>query len=162
MKKSFYYIIALLLLNINPIFVQSGKSQNTQSLKSRETIIHDKAAKNKLIGKHRFSLQWISWDYFGKVTITEENKLLRIQGEQKQKKGSDFITLEGIITEVNKLDFKFNGDIITQVSYINKGKSCKRSGDMTFIITGNRKYWRLKEMNNPCEDVADYVDIFFK
>jgi hypothetical protein len=37
-----------------------------------------------------------------------------------------------------------------------------REGRFTFRITGTRRYWRMKEMNNPCEDVADYVDVYLR
>jgi hypothetical protein len=159
MKNLIKYIIVIIFIYIN---VFSVFPLSAQSLRGLETVINNKSAKSKLMGKHRFSLQWISWDYFGRIDITEQNKLLRIKGEQSLRKGSDFITLEGIITEVNKTDFKFDGEIITMISYIKNGTPCKRSGEMTFEIKGNRKYWRLKEMQNPCDDVTDYIDIFFK
>ena len=49
-----------------------------------------------------------------------------------------------------------------KISHINGGKPCAREGAMTFKITGKRRYWRLQEMNNPCDGVTDYVDIFFR
>jgi hypothetical protein len=159
MKNHIKYIIVTIFIYINAF---SGMPLNAQSLSGRQTIINDKSAKSKLLGKHRFSLQWISWNYFGRADISEQDKLLRIKGEQKQRKGSDFISIEGIITELNKSDFKFDGEIITRVSNIKNGSPCKRSGEMTFEIKGNRRFWRLREMQNPCDDVTDYIDIFFK
>ncbi|MCZ6486436.1 MAG: hypothetical protein O6826_12140, partial [Acidobacteria bacterium] len=44
------------------------------------TVVHDPTAAQALEGDHRFSLQWISWENFGSVTITNEDGLLRIRG----------------------------------------------------------------------------------
>ena len=127
-----------------------------------KTIIKDENAKQMLLGQHRLSLQWISWDYFGKANVTESNGTLLIKGEQKGRGNEDYLTLDGAITMVDAKEFAFKGTIITKVSYNNNGEPCKREGEMTFRITGNRKYWRLKEMDSPCEQIVDYVDIFFR
>jgi len=127
-----------------------------------KVIVNDMAAKQMLVGAHRFSLQWISWDYFGKAIVTEKNGSLLVKGEQRGRGSDDYVTMDGVITRVDAKEFTFEGDIITRVSHINNGEPCKRSGEMTFRITGNRRYWRLQQMNNPCDEAADYVDIFFR
>lgn len=127
-----------------------------------KTVINDSAAKKMLLGKHRFSLQWISWERFGSATETEKNGVLYLKGEQRLKNSDDFVTVEGVITRVESKEFEFDGKIVTQVSHINNGERCERSGLMTFAITKNRKYWRLQQMDNPCDTVMDYVDIFFR
>lgn len=124
-----------------------------------KTIVADEAAKTKLLGKHRFSVQWISWDRFGSALITEKNGLLSVKGEQRLPNSSDFLKMEGIITKVESRQFTFKGKIVIQCKEI-YDPPCVREGKMTFIITGNRKYWRLKEMHT-CNDTTDYVDIFF-
>lgn len=129
---------------------------------AQKTVVNNARAKSMLLGRHRLSLQWISWNYFGAATVTERGGTLYVKGEQKQRGGSDFVRIDGKITEINARDFRFDGTIVTQVSHINGGKPCTRDGEMTFKITGTRKYWRLAEMDNPCEAVTDYVDIFFK
>lgn len=129
---------------------------------AQKTIVNNSKAQTMLLGRHRFSLQWISWDYFGAATVSQKGGALYLKGEQKSRKDTDFVRINGRITEINAKDFKFDGTIITQVSHINGGKPCERTGEMTFKITGTRKYWRLAEMDNPCEGVTDYVDIFFK
>ena len=130
--------------------------------KPPRTVIKDKAAKIKLMGAHRLSLQWISWDYFGRATVTESNGTLFLKGEQKARKGGDYLKIDGIITEVTAKEFNFKGKIIIKVEINNKGKPCERDDEMTFRITNNRRYWRLKEMENPCEEIVDYVDIYFR
>lgn len=126
------------------------------------TVINSQSAKTMLLGRHKFSLQWISWDYFGTATVNNRKGVLYLKGTQKQRGGTDFVSIDGVITEINAKDFKFDGTIITQVSHINNGQPCERTGEMTFKITGKRKYWRLQEMDNPCDEAADYVDIFFR
>lgn len=127
-----------------------------------KTVIKDERAKAMLLGRHRFSLQWISWDYFGSANVVDKNGTLHIKGEQRGRKTDEYVTIEGVITEVSAREFKFAGKIITKVDINNNGEPCVREGDMTFHITRNRRYWRLKEMDNPCEGVVDYVDIFFR
>ncbi|MBS1795882.1 MAG: hypothetical protein JSS81_18655 [Acidobacteria bacterium] len=128
----------------------------------QKTVVNDAKAKAMLVGRHRFSLQWVSWDYFGTATVTLKGGVLYLKGEQKQRGGTDFVRIDGRIVEINAKNFVFDGTVTTQVSHINGGAPCERSGQMTFKITGSRRYWRLAEMNNPCEAVTDYVDIFFR
>jgi hypothetical protein len=135
--------------------------QKGASVRSKTTI-NDQKAKQMLLGPHRLSLQWISWDYFGKINVTESNGVLMIKGEQKGRGTGDYLTVDGVITSVDAKEFGFKGTIITKVSHNNNGEPCKRDGEMTFRITNNRKYWRLKEMDSPCEEIVDYVDIFFR
>ena len=47
-----------------------------------KTIVSDAGAKKMLLGKHLFSLQWISWDYFGAATVTDKKGVLYLKGEQ--------------------------------------------------------------------------------
>lgn len=157
MKKIFLGILLFVLCaNMNILAQQKAATNSTK------TIINDPVAKAKLSGSHRFSLQWISWDYFGKAVVTDQKGKLVIRGIQRAKDGTDFVKMDGIITQVDALEFKFNGVIEVKVSHNNNGNICKREGDMTFKITQNRKYWRLQEMLSPCGDETDYVDIFFR
>ena len=103
-----------------------------------------------------------SWDYFGTATAVEKDGLITLKGEQRAKTGGDYVLLDGVVTEIDKNSFKFNGSIVTKVSFINGGQACVRQGDLTFRITGSRKYWRLKEMDSPCGPETDYVDIYFR
>lgn len=132
------------------------------SVFAQRTVVNDAKARTMLLGRHKLSLQWISWDYFGAATVTNRGGSLYLKGEQKQRGGTDFVRINGKITEINAKSFVFDGTIVTQVSHINGGQPCERTGEMTFKITGSRKYWRLMEMDNPCEGVTDYVDIFFR
>jgi hypothetical protein len=129
-----------------------------------KTDINDAAASRVLLGPHGLSLQWISWDYFGVANVTNRRGIYSIDGEQKGrgKNNSDFVKIHGVITSVDAKQFAFSGKITTQVSHINGGKPCVRDGEFTFKITGKRRYWRLQQMDNPCDPVTDYVDIYFR
>lgn len=115
-----------------------------------------------LRGRHLMSLQWVSWDYFGVATVSNKGGVYRIKGQQNGRGNSDFVEIEGVIRSIDTKEFVFEGTIITQVSHINGGLPCTREGEFTFKITGKRKYWRLMQMDNPCDPVTDYVDIYFR
>ena len=113
-------------------------------------------------GTHMCSLQWISWKKFGSV-ILERNPdgTLSCTGGQKSTTTDDYLKLDGVITVVNPLHLKFKGKIITCVSHINQGKPVVRDGEFNFTVAGQRRYWRMREMNNPEDGCCDYVDIYF-
>ena len=126
------------------------------------TVVNDARAKAMLLGRHKLALQWISWDYFGAATVVERGGVLYLKGSQRKRGGSDYLTVDGVITSVDAKEFSFSGKIIMQISHINGGKPCVRDGDFTFKITGKRKYWRMQQIDNPCDEAADYVDIYFR
>ena len=132
------------------------------SFAQAKTDVNDPAAARMLAGKHMLSLQWISWDHFGSATVTNKEGLYSIKGGQKGRGNSDFVTIDGTIKSIDTKEFVFDGKIVMQISHINEGKPCVRDGEFTFKITGKRKYWRLQQIDNPCDEVADYVDIYFR
>lgn len=129
----------------------------------QRTKVNDTKAARLLLGRHLFSLQWISWDHYGTATVKNQNGLYRLNGEQKGRgESKDVVQIDGLIYEINARDFRFSGRITTRVSHINGGEPCEREGEFTFKITGRRKYWRLQEMDSPCDNVTDYIDVFFR
>ena len=126
------------------------------SEQQRETFVKN------ILGKHLCSLQWISWKDFGTVTISQgSDKTVHVKGGQKSKTNSDYLQIDGILTVINPLHLKFNGEIITCVDHINNGKPVKRKGTYNFTVAGQRRYWRMQETNNPKDGCCDYVDIYF-
>lgn len=139
-------------------------SPTTAVFAQDKTVIKDQAQRAKLVGKHMLSLQWLQFakSMYGSATISDQNGVLLLKGEQRLKgKEKGYLTIDGRITEVQKNAFKFNGKIVTSVYHINDGKECVREGDFNFLIKGARKYWRLQEMQSPCSEVTDYVDLYF-
>lgn len=127
-----------------------------------KTKVNNQTGKRLLLGRHMVSLQWISWDYFGRADVNKKGGVYYLKGEQKARGSDDFVKIDGAITEINRYDFKFDGKVTMQISHINGGEPCVREGEMTFKITGKRKYWRLQAMSNPCDEVTDYVDIYLR
>lgn len=120
------------------------------------------AFQKNLIGQHAITLQWVSWENKGIVKITKEGELLRIKGEQKSKENqTDIVSIDGTLEIISDKEIKFSGQIITTVSYNNGGNPCEKNGIYTFKKTGNRRYWRLQEMQNCDGVVVDYVDLYF-
>ena len=130
----------------------------------QKTDVNNEGAARMLLGRHKLSLQWVSWDYFGTATVTNRAGIYSIKGEQKGRgmsKGNS-VTIDGVITSIDAKEFSFRGKIVTLVTHINGGQPCVRDGEFTFKITGTRKYWRLQQMDSPCDTATDYVDIFFR
>ncbi len=135
------------------------------TISADKTIFKDPNQKAKLAGKHLLSLQWLQFvnNMYGSANVVEKDGVLLLKGEQRLKgKEKGYLTIDGRITEASKQAFKFNGKIVTSVSHINDGKECVREGNFNFLAKGNRKYWRLQEMQSPCSTVTDYVDLYFR
>ena len=143
--------ILLVFAALSLVFVMASASQAKDPDK----------AEQKLLGKHMFSLQWILDETNYGTAIVKRNKNGGLYVDARQESKGDYVTLSGEVRVVNAKEFTVTGDLVTCVSYINGGKPCPRSGTFTFKATGNRKYWRMQEMTNPCENVLDYVDIYF-
>jgi hypothetical protein len=129
------------------------------------TIVNSRTGYAQLLGRHKLQLQWISWfepKKSGDLTVTDRQGLLVIKGAQRDPRTGDFVEVDGIVTRVEDWTFDFRGRIVTRVSHINGGEPCLREGDMTFAIKGKRRFWRLQQMDNPCDGVTDYVDIFLR
>jgi len=127
------------------------------------TAVRDAAAKQKLLGRHGLTCQWVQWGREqGRVEITDDRGTLRLRGEQVAKATGDFVRMDGVVTEVGARAFRFRGRIVLQVTHLNGGRPCERNGDFDFQIRGGRKFWRMHPMENPCDPpVVDYVDVHF-
>ncbi|MEJ6981888.1 hypothetical protein WG906_15580 [Pedobacter sp. P351] len=143
---------------------KSIKADSTSKADQPELKINDPVPEGDIrIGKHDFTLHWISWDEPGSVNIQPaEDGWYTIAGGQKNRKNSDYISINGLIKKVSASDLLFKGEIKSVVETNNSGKPCIKTGEQLFKITKNRKYWRLQNMIN-CEGgmLTDYVDIYF-
>ena len=127
----------------------------------------DAPARARLVGEHRLTLQWLGWNDLGRsgnLVIEDRGRILSVAGEQSGQGENlgDYLKISGNIVSATKDGFVFTGDITTRVGHIADGVACKRSGTFTFKTKGTRKYWRMQEMDNPCEPVTDYVDVYFR
>ena len=119
----------------------------------------DQEAQNGLVGKHMFGVQFI-YDGYGTAAITEQDGVLHLKGEQYSNDKEEYVLMEGNITPIDDRNFTFNGTL----KLFTKG-CCgllDRKVSYTFRKTGNRKYYRLKERNDLCDQhtCAYYLDIF--
>lgn len=120
----------------------------------------DAAMLKKLIGTHALSLQWIDGKGTAEISATDGKFPLAITGKYDAgEKGA--VELVGTIDRALADRFFFTGKITTTVSHINGGKPCTREGSYEFVAKGGRKYWRMYPIDNPCDKVADYVDVHF-
>jgi serine/threonine protein kinase len=128
------------------------------------TIKKHDAVTTKVLGTHAFSDQWISWDYFGQVTISEDNNgKLKISGRQTGRgdDAGEYCTIEGSIKIINANHLEFTGTITERT------KDCgpdeiRRNGKFNFMATDGRQYWRCQEMESFCPGAATYLDIYFR
>ncbi len=158
MKRLTTLLLLLLALSISTDALAQSKRRGTRRTTTAST------PESKILGKHPISLQWISWDYFGTVEVTKEQRdgSLHCVGSQRSRENDDYVTIDGYIEMVSDLEFNFYGTIITKVYHINNGQPCVREGTFKFLSTQGRKYWRLQQMDNPCDEACDYVDIYFR
>src|SRR5690606_19398783 len=114
-------------------------------------------------GEHNLSLQWISWDVFGKAEIKYlGNNKYSIVGEQRNPDNSDYLKINGTLEPISDKKLTFEGTVESRIDHLNQGQACVKEGIKIFESTKNRKYWRMQDMEN-CEGgmVLDYVDIYF-
>jgi hypothetical protein len=173
-------IAAYLLILVACTQNQKNQQKQTDSLKAgndslktttkltKDTTAVDTIAKNnipkgedKKAGKHPITLQWISWDKPGSAEIKPlTGDWYSINGSQRTNDG-DYLTIDGKIRRISEKELEFEGTIVTKVKYNNNGEACVKKGKQKFYAKGNRKYFRLQNMQN-CEGgmLVDYVDIY--
>jgi len=149
-------IVALAAL----VIVGTSCSSTSSRPSGPPTVIAHKDAARTLEGKRPLALQWISWSQFGVAEVRKIGQTYWISGRQQSPINSDFVKINGRISQIDATGFTFIGDITTQVYHINDGQPFTRSGPQRFIANPQRGYWRLANMDNPY-GVTDYVDIFF-
>ncbi|MFT5861215.1 MAG: hypothetical protein ACI865_003337 [Flavobacteriaceae bacterium] len=114
-----------------------------------------------ILGKHNFSLQWIEGG-MGSVEFTDKGGAIMVRGKQlSEEYEGDFIEIEASLISADEKKLVMEGIIAISSHIINNGELCLREGTFTFIVTNGRKYWRLADVQNPCDEVSDYIDIFF-
>lgn len=138
-----------------------------QTIQAPATSGLDAAARARLVGDHMLTLQWLGWGDLtgaGRLVVEDAGDSLPMRGEQRGtgENANDYVRIDGRIVSATRDGFVFEGEILTRVHHIANGIECKRNGTFTFKATGKRKYWRLQEMQNPCDSATDYVDVYFR
>jgi len=113
----------------------------------------------KLVGIHKFGVQFI-YDAYGTAEITEKDGVLHIKGQQYSDDKEEYLLMEGTLTILDERNLRFDG--ILKLFTEGCCGLLDRTVSYTFRKTGSRKYWRLKERNDLCDQYtcAYYLDIF--
>ena len=130
-----------------------------------ETKVDSQSSKTKLLGPLWLSLQWIgdgSFDSMGRAQVEDRAGTLHLSGRQNGTGdgAGDWLEIDGDILAIGLRAFHFKGWVETRISYINDGNPCRREVEADFLMKPGKKYWRLQEIDNPCDVAADYVDLF--
>src|SRR4051812_43294313 len=103
----------------------------------RRTTVSDPAALARLRRNTGITLQWISWDYRGRVQVSEAAGRVHLSGAQRARSATGRLDLDGDVVEIGASSFTFRGHIgITDTP--DPGRACMRDGDFEFRITGRR------------------------
>ncbi|HTU10392.1 MAG TPA: hypothetical protein VMG08_05780 [Allosphingosinicella sp.] len=125
------------------------------------TIVNDRTALNRLRRNSGLTLQWLGFETArrGHVVAQMNGGLLHLSGLQRARGGSGRVTLDGDVLRINPRSFTFRGRIVI-TDAPDPGRNCVRDGIFEFRATGQRRYWRLQQMEQ-CDGLTDYVDIYF-
>lgn len=123
------------------------------------TICAQTKTDSLLIGTKKFGVQFI-YDGYGKLKISKQGKIYSIKGEQYSKLKDEYCIIEGTLEALTPASLKFNG----QIKLLTKdccGEVIK-NGNFTFVSSGKRKFWRLQERSELCDEYkcCYYLDIF--
>jgi hypothetical protein len=119
----------------------------------------DPAALARLRRNGGITLQWISWDYRGRLAVSDRAGRVHLSGGQRERGGAGRLELDGDLLWISADRFGFQGRIVISDTP-DAGRHCVRDGTYEFRITQNRRYWRLQDIE-ACDGLADYVDIYF-
>jgi hypothetical protein len=118
-------------------------------------------------GKHKLSLQWISWDYFGYVDFVKKgDNIYAISGFQDGRKSHGecnncYLKIKGFVRKISEKEFIFDGRIESSVESNQNGEPCIKEGRFKFKSAQGKTYWRLQDMDG-CDGEANYVDIYYR
>lgn len=104
-------------------------------------MIGDAAERNRLVGRHDFSLAQIKGAKPGELVVYEDLGLLRVDAQQLGN-GEDRVSLSGWVTEVGANRFKISGELVYRVPGLMQSE-CRQSGDMLFTRPANGAAWQL-------------------
>jgi hypothetical protein len=128
-----------------------------------DPTISDQAAAKQILGKHALTLQWLGFGDLrtaGTVNVVAKEGHWLLSGKQEAKEG--FVTLDGEVVAVDQSTFDFQGKVVTRADGNNNDQPCERNGRYTFLRKPGKKYWRMQPIDNPCDPVADYIDIYLR
>jgi hypothetical protein len=142
--------------------MQTGQAIFIEAL-SRQKPPLDREFVEALKRNSGITLQWIKTERRGKLSVTESSEgVVSISGKHVSDDGRETLLMEGQVVLNTPTAFIVLGTIDIDLKYYrDEGAApCHREGAFTFRRTGDRKYWRLLEKSEHCDDGTDYIDIF--
>lgn len=118
--------------------------------------IKDAAERDRLIGRHDFSIAEMAGATAGELVVYEDLGLLYLDGVQQR--DGERLTLKGWVTEVASNRFILRGSLAYVIPSLWKAE-CRMSGDMTFSRPAKGAAWRLEANKSPCGQGMHTVDI---
>jgi hypothetical protein len=136
----------------------SDKTKQELIEKDPTNILRKKIAKS-LLGRKKFGVQFI-YDGYGTAEIKDLGGALTFKGSQFSKNREEFTRMEGTLIAISDSEILFNGTL--EIFTNDCCGPIAKTGIFTFRKTGTRKYWRLKDFNDLCDQYtcAYYLDIF--
>lgn len=125
----------------------------------KATEVRSKSALERLRGNSGLTLQWIGWDQRGTLDVSQAGDVVHISGSQVAPDGKGSVRVDGDVLAIDDKHFILRGTIEI-ADTPDPGRRCLKQGDSEFAITGNRKYWRMREFEW-CDYLTDYIDIYF-
>jgi hypothetical protein len=122
-----------------------------------KSIIQNQAAYERLMNNSGITVQWLWNAKRGHLKAQDVNDVVKLDGTQANYEGT--LKMKGEVVAISKDTFRFRGTILI-LDAPDKGRNCERTGDFDFRISGQRKYWRLQQMEF-CDRLTDYVDVYF-
>jgi len=120
------------------------------------TMVNDAAERDRLIGRHDFSIAQMVGAKPGELVVYEDLGLLYVEGAQQGE--GQRLTLNGWVTEVRANRFTLRGSLAYVLPSLAQGE-CRMSGEMAFSRPAKGTAWRLEATKSPCGQWNHTVDI---
>ena len=133
------------------------------ALAGADPAITDQAAAKQVLGRHALTLQWLGDGTLrtaGTATVAAQDGTWRLSGRQEAKEG--ILVLDGEVVAIDRTSFTFQGKVTTRALGNNNDQDCAREGRYVFLRRPGKRYWRMQPILNPCDPVADYIDIYLR
>ena len=147
--KALKCVIAPVLMGVLAVGASADTSAPVQSALTLE----------RLRGNNGVTLQWISWDHRGPVSVRSVGGTTYLTASQIATDGAGTVWLDGKIVESGDDYFIFEG-LIRIANTPDAGRICEQTKRWRFAITQNRQYYRMREFEW-CDGLTDYIDIYF-
>jgi hypothetical protein len=119
-------------------------------------------AGGELAGQHELTLQWIETrdESTGSIEFTPiGNDRYEVDGVHEAAFG--FLSVRGVLTQVDETTLEFDGTISSQIPWLNRGEPCIRKAGQRFMLRTDvaAQIYRLQDRINCDGARTDWIDI---